>query len=222
MSENHFQGFTPQSLKFLKTIKSKNDKEWFEEHKNQYNHLLLEPFRDLVRDLGPSMLSIDMQFEITPSINKTISRIYRDVRFSRDQSLFRDAMWITFKTKKENWQDYPGFFFELTPKTYRYGMGYYSASSATMKLFRKRIDEKPEEFSTLLTLYSKQTVYNVEGEMYKRIFDLSKPDDVQDFYQRKNLYHQIDDTLFCSHLVEEILECYNLMTPFYIYLRKLV
>ena len=36
--------------------------------------------------LGDFVLGIDLSFEVAPAVNRTISRIYRDTRFSKDKS----------------------------------------------------------------------------------------------------------------------------------------
>jgi hypothetical protein len=53
------------------------------------------------------MLSIDPYFDVHPAINRTISKIYRDTRFSNDKSPFKTTMWITFKRPEKNWKDAP-------------------------------------------------------------------------------------------------------------------
>lgn len=225
ITDRHFNGFSPKSLQFLKNVKAKNDKAWFEKNRGVYEQTLLEPFRNLVGDLGPTMLEIDPKFEITPAVNKTLSRISRDTRFSRDKSLYRDTMWFAFKTRRENWQQYPGFFFELSPDSFRYGMGYYSASPATMKSMREHIDDDPKAFARLLEVFSKQNRYVVEGETYKRVFDNTKPQDIQNFYQRKNLYfvsnNDIDDMLFSEKLANRLITDFISLKPFYSFLSAL-
>ncbi len=91
------------------------------------------------------MLTIDPSFGIRPAVDKTISRIYRDTRFSKDKSLFKSTMWLTFKRPRKDWKDAPAYFLEISPDSYRYGMGYYSVSSDTMYKFREMIDKKPKE-----------------------------------------------------------------------------
>ena len=87
-----FNGFSPKTLKFLRWLKAHNDKAGFQAHKANYEEYVLQPLRDLVTDLGDFMLDIDHSFEITPVINKTISRIYRDTRFSKDKSPYRSTV----------------------------------------------------------------------------------------------------------------------------------
>lgn len=92
-----FNGFSRKTLKFLRKLKANNDKAWFEGHRADYEEFVLQPLRSLVVDLGDFVLDIDPRFEITPAVNKTISRIYRDTKFSKDKSPFRSTVWITSK-----------------------------------------------------------------------------------------------------------------------------
>ncbi|MDA8210412.1 MAG: DUF2461 domain-containing protein [Clostridia bacterium] len=89
-----FKGFSKSTLDFLKNLKANNNKVWFETHKQDYQEYLLKPLKDLVMDLSSFMLSIDPYLETKPAVNKTISRIYRDTRFSKDKSPYKSTMWI--------------------------------------------------------------------------------------------------------------------------------
>lgn len=147
-----FTGFTQQGLTFLQQIAQNNTKEWFEEHRDIYEQYLLLPMRKLVTDLGTDMMAIDELFEIRPAIGKTISRMNRDTRFSHDKSLYRSNIWLTFKRSRKNWTDAPTYFFEFGPDWWRYGLGYYSASRATMDLFRQQLIVLLQIFLRLLNV----------------------------------------------------------------------
>lgn len=222
--ERKFNGFSPNTLKFLRGLKANNNKAWFEGHRADYEQYVLGLLRDLVTDLGDFMLDIDMRFEITPTVNKTISKIYRDTRFSSDKSPFRSTVWITFKNRKKDWTTRVcGYFFELSVDSYRYGMGFYDAAPAIMSKFRQVIDENPKEFLKAISFFDKQKTFVLEGEKYKRIIDKSKPEKIQHWYQRKNMYlvcnRKIDDTLFGSKLVDDLMYGFGLISPFYIFLQ---
>ncbi|MBI5748337.1 MAG: DUF2461 domain-containing protein, partial [Nitrospinae bacterium] len=219
--DNRFNGFSQKTLDFLRNLKANNNKTWFEANKKNYQKYLLEPLQNLVVYLGEFMLTIDPHFEIRPAVNKTISRIYRDTRFSKDKSPFRDTMWITFKRPNNDWKDAPAYFFEISPDSYRYGMGFYSASKETMDRLREMIVRKSKEFFKVVSLYSKQKVFVVEGEKYKRILNNNIPEEFQDWYQKKNLYlvcnRVIDDTLFSRKLLDDLESGFGLIAPFYHY-----
>ena len=222
-----FNGFSRKTLKFLRGLKANNNKPWFEAHRTDYNEFVLQPLRDLVTDLGDYMLDIDPRFEITPAVNKTISRIYRDTRFSKDKSPFRSTVWFTFKNRSKDWMTRVcGYFFELSVDSYRYGMGFYDAAPAIMSKFREQIDENPNEFLKAISFFAKQRTFVLEGEKYKRIIDKSKPEKIQHWYQRKNMYlacnRKIDITLFSRKLAEDLIADFNMISPLYLYLQRLL
>ena len=83
---------TEKTLDFLSENRQRNDRNRFHENKSAYMNDVLVPLIELVNELAPIMLEIDPCFETSPKAGKTISRIYRDTRFSRDKSLYRDTM----------------------------------------------------------------------------------------------------------------------------------
>lgn len=220
-----FSGFSPESLQFLIDLRSKNSKTWFEENRTRYNNLLLNPFRMLVSGLSPLMLAIDENFETKPAINKTISKIFRDTRFSNDKSLFRSEMWLVFKRPGKEWQDAPGFFFELTPASWRYGMGYYLASRNTMDALRDFINESPEQFLHHIAFFTNQQTFTLEGEKYKRPLPCQHSNEIREWYQRRNFFlvanREISKTLFSAELVTELSEGFQMVGPLYQFLRGL-
>lgn len=220
-----FRGFTEQTIQFLLDVKEHNSKDWFERNRPVYERELLEPMRDLVADLSGTMLAIDPELETRPAVGKTISRIHRDTRFSRDKSLYRDTMWITFKRRSEKWTDSPAYFFELRPDGYRYGMGFYAASKATMVKLREWIDEEPEDFARTTSFYERQRTFVIEGECYKRVLDPDKPESVLEWYQRKNIYltcnRAIDELLFSSRLADEVASGFEMLGGLYHAFRNL-
>ena len=182
-----FKGFSHKALAFLIDISIYNSRSWYQEHKEDYRNYILRPLQDLVGDLSDTMQRIDPYINITPAVGKTISRIYRDVRFSKNKSLYRSHMWITFKRGNSGWEDVPAFFFEFSPKMYLYGMGFYRVSSETMRKFRLAIDEDQDKFLKIIDFYYKQDDLMLTGEKYKRVFDKAKSDTINEWYQRKNL-----------------------------------
>jgi len=133
-------------------------------------------------------------------------------------------MWIVFKRLRKDWKDAPGFFFEIFASWYRYGMGFYSASPETMSKFRERIDKNPKEFLEVVSFYSKEKIFLLEGKKYKKIFNKNLSEEIQNWYQRKNFYLvcncDIDNRLFSRDLLDELKSGFSMVTPLYLYLWK--
>ncbi len=223
---SHFKGFSKESLGFLRDVKQNNNKIWFEENRSIYEEKLLTPFRKLVTELAPVIQSIDPDMEVRPSINRTISKIFRDVRFSKDKSFFRDAMWLVFKRPGKDWStSIPGYYFEITPERYRYGMGYYSAAPRLMAAFREKIDAKPQAFSDAVSFMQADGRYTLEGESYKRKISNEHPEEINAWYQMKTFYlahnRTPDDLLFSEDLVGMLIEGFLQAKSLYVFLRDI-
>lgn len=212
-----FNGFSIYTLEFLKGLKNNNNKQWFEENRDKYREYLLEPMKELAGELSPIMLSIDPMLEVAPA--KVISRINRDIRFSKDKSPYRANMWIAFKRIYLDWKAEPCFFFEIFPDYYRFGMGFYNIPRETLQKLRNLIDEESKGFRKVYSLYEKQSTFIIEGEKYKRILNPELSDKLNEWYQRKEIYmtcnRQIDDNLFSPRLVNDISEGFRLIEPVY-------
>ncbi len=226
IEKKHFHGFKPQTLKFLRNLERNNKKEWFEEHRKDYETLLLNPFKQLATDLGESMLLIDPMLEIKPVVNKTTSRIHRDTRFSKDKSPYKSNLWLTFKRQVPDWKTTPVFFFELFKDWYRFGMGFYSASPATMGSIRKLIDENPDDFAALIRSIDQQQHFKLDGDDYKRTIPNNHPEEFQPWYRKRNFFLpcncETDDLLMSPELSDRILEGFNLLVPLYRFLWKAI
>lgn len=219
-----FTGFTPQTLEYFRSLAANNNKPWFEAHRGDYEKCLLEPLKALVADLSGFMFAIDPDLVTIPAVDRTISRIYRDTRFSRDKSPYKSCLWITFKRQSADWKDAPCYFFEITADSYRFGMGFYSASKETMDRLRQAIERNPARFRQATAFLGKQDTFAPEGEEYRRPLRPDLPEDLQQWHRRKNLYlvcnRQPDEALFTRGLVDELRQGFTLLAPFYDYLRQ--
>lgn len=213
-----FQGFVQEGLDFLQQVRIENDKTWFEEHRFIYDCSILTPFRALVDDLAPTMLEIDPLLETRSAIGKTLSRIHRDTRFSHDKSLYRSRMWLTFKRPAKNWTDAPVYFFEISPDTLRYGLGYYSASKSTMDLFRHTLKQRPAQFLAIADECC-QPPFALEAERYKRLLVKDLDPAIANWYQCKTFAVMVTDNdvekLFHAGLVNLLAEGFRQLEPLY-------
>jgi uncharacterized protein (TIGR02453 family) len=89
-----FRGFKPQALSFLRALKKNNRREWFETQRDTYVRELLDPMKALIEELDVRFASLAPEFEGDPK--RSLFRIYRDVRFSKDKSPYKShaALWI--------------------------------------------------------------------------------------------------------------------------------
>jgi len=217
-----FRGFSAETLQFLQDLSEHNEKAWFEAHRPTYERHVLVPLCSLVADLSGWMISVDPDFEVRPTVGRTISRIFRDTRFSRDKSPLRTFMWIVFKRPKRERRSSPGFFFEIHADWFRYGMGMYAASRSNMDRIRKRIDEDPEEFAHAIRFHSEDNAYHLVANQYVNKLPSPHPASIDEWYQTKTFYLSVDrnadSILFKPELVDELLQDYRPLIPLYRFL----
>jgi len=188
MKDLIFKGFTSQTFQFFKDIQENNYKEWFDAHKHIYETELLTPMKALVSTLSPAMHNIDPAFELRP--HRTMSRIYRDIRFSKNKDPYKDFMWVAFQipVTGDVWKDNPGYFMEFRADTYTLGLGLFQPKKKVMDAFREEISYDAEEFQRVTQKSVFDRGYAIGGEEYKRPVPNDLPGYFQPWIQRKGVW----------------------------------
>lgn len=83
---------------------------------------IINPLKELIIDLQKFIFFIDNKLETKPVINKAISRIYRDARFSKKKRPFKNFIGFNFRKKNPDWKFYPCFIFRIDPNGYVFGL----------------------------------------------------------------------------------------------------
>jgi uncharacterized protein (TIGR02453 family) len=134
-----FSQFPAETLHFLAGIAFDNSKDWFEANRSLYEAGYVEPARRFIDEVGPRLKTISPGVRFEPKVNGSISRINRDVRFSRDKSPYKDHLDIWFwHGEKKGW-DRPGFYLRITPKTIYLGSGMHMLEGERLERFRKSV-----------------------------------------------------------------------------------
>ncbi|QQO08762.1 DUF2461 domain-containing protein [Breznakiella homolactica] len=211
-----------KTLEFLFQNRMEDSRDWFNEHRGEYREYVLEPLAQLVTDLTPGMLEIDPLFITEPKVDRCISRIHRDVRFSRDKSLYRENCWILFIRDKKLYNGLPAFYFEVNPANFIYGMGYYQASTASMQAIRKLIIAGTPAFKNAFEAYKTQDTFHIEGDRYKRSKYPDQPEELREWLDRKGLSFNAScadkKLLFSDSLSSFLLEGFRKLAPVYHFL----
>lgn len=215
--------FSQKTLDFLFENRLQDSRSWFAEHKKEYQSLVIEPLRQLVMDLSPTMLELDPEFQTEPKVDKTICRIWRDTRYTKDPSLYRDHMWIIFKRGgRMHGTDYPGIYFEINLDGFSYGCGFYHASTAYMNNLRTQILAGSTEFQAAQKAFLNQKVFQMEGDCFKRPRYGNRTPEEQIWLERRNISFNADNhdfsLLFSKKLPGKLLEDLQLLFPVYRFL----
>ena len=143
--------FTPASLSFLRRLARNNDKEWFEAHREEYETAVRAPMRELVEELDVGLATVAP--EIVGDPKRSIFRIHRDVRFSKDKSPYKThaACWLTHRAAGpsaiSSAHGGAGFYFHLEPRGSMVAGGIYMPPRPSLDRIREAIAEDPEAFA---------------------------------------------------------------------------
>jgi len=222
----YFHGFSKETFEFFMGIHFQNTKAFFEANRDKYQRYVLQPLKDLATDLIPVIEDIDPEIDTRPMVTKTISRINRDTRFSRDKSPYRDHMWIGYKKPGESNSECFGLYFEIFADWFHYGAGFYTLNKPRMDRLRQRILLYPEEFLQIVEDEKLLKEYKLMGEDYKR--DLAPPElpeKLKPWYNKKYFYLEhsepITRKVMTSELVDQLERAFPLLKPLYRFVEEI-
>ena len=153
--------FTPAALRFFKQLAANNNKQWFEAHRADYENEVREPMRDLVEELDVKFASFAPEIGGDPK--RSMFRINRDIRFSKDKSPYKTnaGCWFHHRSASRNVgseaaEGSAGFYFHLQPGKSFLGGGIWMPPRPQLNKLRAAIAEKPQEFIRMTTSLPKR------------------------------------------------------------------
>ena len=183
-----FDGFSEETIRFFLGLRFHNNASYFHDHKDEYEAYVKEPFFQFILAMAPTMEAIADDFELRPS--KCLARIRRDTRFTKDKTPYRDHLWLMFKRTGEERDKTVMYWFELSPDTVNWGLGFWGENRPAMNALRTMITDKPEK---VLKAFHQANIpahnFTIDGEQYKR---MKIPTDIHSelkpYYPYKELY----------------------------------
>src|SRR6187401_2392551 len=191
-----FPGFSPDAVDFLAELRENNERSWFQPRKAEFDRLLREPMEALVADLAERLATRGIPLRADPK--RSIFRIYRDTRFSKDKSPYKTHVAANFPwvgsgeaTSEGESERHGGGYFHLSPQGSYMGGGMWHPEPARLAAFRKAVDK--DTAATLEVLNEPGFVARFkhisnDGESLKRIPQGYAPDHPQaDLLKMKNV-----------------------------------
>jgi uncharacterized protein (TIGR02453 family) len=170
MNPATFNGFSPEALKFFTELKVNNNKPWFEAHKPDYQAYILEPARAFVLALGEKLFELSPNVMADPRVNKSIFRIHRDTRFSKDKTPYKAHLGLWFPVGEGGGRfEKPGYYFHLEAETLMLGVGIHRFSKPLLKAYREAVVDPalgPQLVKTIAEVTNMG--YGIGEKTYKR------------------------------------------------------
>ena len=153
------------ALQFLKALQQNNNREWFNDHKNECLNQLA-----IVENFAEGLLAELNSHDVieTPSGKKALQRIYRDTRFSNDKTPYK-SYWGGGFTRATA-QRRGGYYFHIEPGNTFIGGGFWSPNAQDLKRIRDDINYDATPLRNILANKDfTETFGTLQGEQLKKM-----------------------------------------------------
>lgn len=214
-------GFGPEVFGFLLELSQNNDREWFQENKEFYEEAVKRPLLGFIDTFAPSLAKISPHFRADA---RSMFRIHRDVRFSKDKRPYKTHAAAHFRHRAGKDVHAPGFYLHIEPGRVLAGCGIWKPDSAAQLAIRKRIAAKPEEWRALVSAPAFRKHVVLHGDSLKRPpqgFDSGHP--LIEDIKRKDFIAMVemdDGDVMASDFVERYAETCRAVAPMAAFLCK--
>ncbi len=144
-----FEGFPKEGIQFLKKLKKNNTREWFTNHKGEYEEHVKFPMQSLICSLQSPFQKFSPECDVHPK--RSLFRIHRDTRFSKDKTPYKThvaAHFIPSGDKKG--LEGVGYYMHIEPGEIFVGGGIYMPNGDQLKNIRTAIAEHSQEFLSII------------------------------------------------------------------------
>lgn len=207
------------TLTFLRLLQKNNHRDWMEDNKGRY-----QAARANMKEF---MVALEAKMNETDVIeNHSLSRINRDIRFSKDKTPYKDYFWGYLRRFGATRRGGYGLSIEAT-LPHQVGGGFYSPNKEDLYRIRKEfeIDAAPMRAILANPEFIKK-FGTLQGEGVKtapRGFDKTHP--AIDLIRHKQFYVNksfSDAEVTADSFLEEVVDCYRVIRPFFDYMTEVV
>jgi uncharacterized protein (TIGR02453 family) len=177
--------FRPAAFTFFRGLKRNNRKDWFEDHREQYENEIRGPMKDLIEEVDVRLARIAPEFVGDPK--RSMFRIHRDIRFSKDKSPYKTAAGVWFyhadagrKVGQDAEGGGAGIYFHLAPDGCFSAGGIWMPAGPVLRKVRDGLAEDLDGFQAAIggSRFKRRFGMLDEGAMLKRMprgFDEDHP-----------------------------------------------
>jgi len=145
--------FSPDTMKFLRGLARRNEREWFNARKHVYESELKAPMLALVDEITQAMAAFAPE-HMRPA-NKIMMRIYRDTRFSNDKRPYKRHLSAWWSRRGMEKTSGGGFYLQISPQEVMVAAGVYMPEREQLLALRRWMAEHHTEYRALLKAVQK-------------------------------------------------------------------
>jgi uncharacterized protein (TIGR02453 family) len=212
-----FPGFSSEAVEFFRGLARNNNREWFQPRKAIFDEQVKRPMAELVNALNQAMAGFAPDYVTEPE--KAIYRIYRDTRFSKDKTPYKNHIAASFARRGMSKNGMGGFYFSISDKEVEVGGGVYMPEPEVLLKIRRHIEANHEEFRRIAGAKKvKILLGEVQGDQLARVpkgFSAEHP--AADLLRFKYyiLFRTLEPGMVTTPLLfKELVKRFEAMTPF--------
>ena len=203
------------TLQFLRNLEKNNNREWFSENKTLYQEAQQDVI-SFVEKLMEEMADFDEEIGKLEA-KKSVFRIYRDTRFSKDKTPYKTNFGAGLGMGKGN--KISGYYLHIEPGKSFLAGGVYKPEPSVLKTIRQEISAFGDEFKAILEQDEFRNYFrglSVEDKLKKVPQGFEKDDKMAEYLKLKHFIvtHPIsDEQLLSENAVKEFTKIFKAMKP---------
>jgi uncharacterized protein (TIGR02453 family) len=142
--------FTAKAFTFLGQLEKNNDKAWFDAHKQEYESAIREPALEFIDEVAEWFEVEGLPYVAeAKKMGGSLSRIYRDTRFSKDKSPYNTHVHMGFMHKGSTEENpLPGIGIWWDKSGASVGAGCWMGGTPVLNKIRDAIVDDPKAWAT--------------------------------------------------------------------------
>lgn len=214
-----------ETLNFIKDVAENNNREWFAANKDVYEAAKADVL-ELVAKLIPDLAKVDPLLSAEADPKKSLLRIYRDVRFSKNKDPYKNNFGIWFSAKSKGGNE-PGYYLHIQPGKSFIAGGYWMPEASHLKLIRQEIDYNIGDFKEIINGkdFKKNFKLGVDNALKNAPKGYDPADPNIEFLKLKSFEAttKIDDEEFLKpNLVNKLISSFKTVQPLVAFLRNAI
>lgn len=157
--------FDPEVFRFLRELAENNTREWFAANQARYEDHVKVPSLRFVQAFADPLQRISPHFHVGP---RSVFRIHRDVRFSKDKSPYKTHVGIQFRHDLSKDVHAPGYYVHLEPRSSFVALGMWHPERDALGKVRERIAEEGAAWSRAIRGRAFREAFELQGDRLSR------------------------------------------------------
>lgn len=217
--------FTTETFAFLAALAANNKREWFAEHRQDYEAAVRTPALAFIDAMAGELAMISPHFPaLAKKVGGSLMRIHRDTRFAKDKRPYKTNIGIHIRHEVGKDVHAPGYYIHIEPDGCFIGVGIWRPDADSLVKIRDAIVANGKDWLAVRDDKSFRKRFTLSGEVLVRpprgyakdhplIEDLKRKDFIA-------VMHLDDKHITSKRFQSNVIEHFNQGTPYMRFLCK--